>query len=117
VRDLFDRVRLQILKLQETIDLWNQLGKGDRSATHAMDLKRKILGIRDDRFDGDADDKKSGHPMRRFAQFGILQGYEFPSAPCTLRLWGDEHEEDNITVARLRDCPVPTGSSSSCPRP
>ncbi|MFN7896624.1 MAG: DEAD/DEAH box helicase [Cyanobacteriota bacterium] len=100
VRDLFDRVRYQILKLQETIDLWNQFGKGDRSATHAMDLKRKILGIRDDRFDSDADDRGSGHPMRRFAEFGILPGYEFPSEPSTLRLLGDEHEEDNITVAR-----------------
>ena len=35
IRDLFDRVRLQILKLQETIDRWNELGKGDRSAVHA----------------------------------------------------------------------------------
>lgn len=100
IRDLFDRVRLQILKLQETIDRWNELGKGDRSATHAMDLKRKILGIRDDRYDSEADDRGSGHPMRRFAEFGILPGYEFPSAPSTLRLWGDDHEEDNITVAR-----------------
>jgi len=100
IRDLFDRVRLQILKLQETIDRWNELGKGDRSAIHAQDLKRKILGIRDDRYDSDADDRGSGHPMRRFAEFGILPGYEFPSAPCTLRLWGDEHEEDPITVAR-----------------
>ncbi|TNF24070.1 MAG: DEAD/DEAH box helicase [Deltaproteobacteria bacterium] len=100
IRDLFDRVRRQILKLQETIDRWNELGKGDRSAMHAQDLKRKILGLRDDRFDGDADDRGSGHPMRRFAEFGILPGYEFPSAPCTLRLWGDEHEEDPITVAR-----------------
>lgn len=100
VRDLFDRVRLQILKLQETIDRWNELGKGDRSAMHAQDLKRKILGIRDDRYDGDADDRGSGHPMRRFAEFGILPGYEFPAAPCTLRLWGDQHEEDPIVVSR-----------------
>jgi Lhr-like helicase len=100
IRDLFDRVRLQILKLQETIDRWNELGKGDRSAVHAQDLKRKILGLRDDRFDGEADDRGSGHPMRRFAEFGILPGYEFPTTPCTLRLWGDEHEEDPISVAR-----------------
>src|SRR5690606_35635064 len=39
IRALFDRVRLQILKLQETIDRWNELGKGDRSAVHAQDLK------------------------------------------------------------------------------
>ena len=100
VRDLFDRVRLQILKLQETIDRWNELGKGDRSAIHAQDLKRKLLGIRDDQQVREADDRGSGHPMRRFAEFGILPGYEFPSEPSTLRLWGDEHEEDPISVTR-----------------
>jgi len=100
IRDLFDRVRLQILKLQETIDRWNELGKGDRSAIHAQDLKRKLLGMRDDREEGEADDRGSGHPMRRFAEFGILPGYEFPSSPSTLRLWGDEHEDDPILVAR-----------------
>lgn len=100
IRNLFDRVRLQILKLQETIDRWNDLGRGDRSAVHAQDLKRRILGIRDDRAETEADDRSSGHPMRRFAEFGILPGYEFPSAPCTLRLWGDQHEEDPVSVAR-----------------
>jgi len=100
IRDLFDRVRRQILKLQETIDRWNELGRGDRSAMHAQNLKRRLLGIRDDRYDTEADDRGSGHPMRRFAEFGILPGYEFPSAPCTLRLWGDEHEEDPVSVAR-----------------
>ena len=100
IRNLFDRVRRQILRLQETIDRWNELGKGDRSAVHAQDLKRKLLGLRDDRYDAEADDRGSGHPMRRFAEFGILPGYEFPTAPCTLRLWGDEHEEDPISVSR-----------------
>lgn len=100
VRDLFDRVRRQILKLQETIDRWNELGKGDRSAMHAQDLKRKILGLRDDKADRDADDRGNGHPMRRFAEFGILPGYEFPSEPCTLRLWGDKNEDAPVTVAR-----------------
>jgi len=100
IRDLFDRVRLQILKLQETIDRWNELGKGDWSAMHAQDLKRKLLGLKDDRGDWEADDRSSGHPMRRFAEFGILPGYEFPTAPCTLRLWGEEHEESPIAVAR-----------------
>jgi hypothetical protein len=100
IRDLFDRARLQILKLQETIDRWNEIGKGDRSAMHAQQLKRRLLGIRDDRFDAEADDRGSGHPMRRFAEFGILPGYEFPTAPCTLRLWGDDHEDDPIAVAR-----------------
>jgi hypothetical protein len=101
VRDLFERVQRQILKLQETIERWYELGKGDRSAMHAQDLKRRILGIRDERDTwSEADDRTSDHPMRRFAEFGILPGYEFPSEPCSLRLWGDTHEEDPITVAR-----------------
>jgi len=100
IRDLFDRVRIQIVKLQETIDRWNELGRGDRSAIHAQDLKRRLLGLRDDRNVGDADDRSSGHPMRRFAEFGILPGYEFPTQPSTLRLLNDEHEEDPLTVAR-----------------
>lgn len=100
IRDLMDRVRLQILKLQETIDRWMELGKGDRSATHAMDLKRKLLGIRDGRYDGEADDRAGGHPMRRFAEFGILPGYEFPSEPATLRLYGDQNEDASIAVGR-----------------
>lgn len=100
IRDLFNRVRLQILKLQETIDRWNDLGKGDRTAVHAQDLKRKLLGITDDRNEGEADDRGSGNPMRRFAEFGILPGYEFPTAPSTLRLWGDDHEEEPIPVSR-----------------
>ena len=101
VNDLFERVQRQILKLQETIERWYELGKGDRSAMHAQDLKRRILGIRDERDTrSEADDRTGGHPMRRFAEFGILPGYEFPSEPCSLRLWGDLHEEDPISVAR-----------------
>jgi hypothetical protein len=38
--------------------------------------------------------------MRRFAEFGILPGYEFPNEPCTLRLRNDPHEEDPIAVER-----------------
>jgi len=100
IRNLMERVRLQILKLQETIDRWVEIGKGDRSATHAMNLKRKLLGIRDDRYDRDADDRSGGHPMRRFAEFGILPGYEFPSEPATLRLYGDPNEDASIAVGR-----------------
>jgi helicase-like protein len=102
VRDLFDRVRLQLLRLQETIQRWTDLGIGDRGAVHAMALKRKLLGIPDDNriARGDADDRGSGHPMRRFAEFGILPGYEFPNEPCTLRLFGDWDEDQPIAVER-----------------
>jgi rubrerythrin len=100
IRDLFERVRLQILKLQETIDRWNALGKGDRSAMHAQDLKRKLLGIPDRESRADADDRTSGHPMRSFAELGILPGYEFPSQPATLRLYGDGNEQEPVSVMR-----------------
>ncbi len=101
IRDLFDRVRLQIVQLEETIKRWMELGRGDRGAVKAMDLKRRLLGIPNDRGAGrEADDRTSGHPMRRFAEFGILPGYEFPSEPAAVRLLGDAHEEEPVTVER-----------------
>lgn len=101
IDDLIDRVRLQIVQLEDTIKRWSELGRGDSGAVHAMDLKRRLLGIRSEKYGGsEADDRTSGHPMRRFAEFGILPGYEFPNEPSTLRLWGDAHEEEPITVER-----------------
>jgi hypothetical protein len=100
ITDLFDRVSLQLRKLDETIQRWAELGRGDRAAVHAQDLKRKLLGLRDEREGREADDRTSGNPMRRFAEFGILPGYEFPTEPCTLRLLNDENEEEPLTVAR-----------------
>lgn len=100
VRDLFNRVALQIKQLEETIKNWQAVGKGDRQAINAMELKRRLLGIRDDNSNRDADDRTSGHPMRRFAEFGILPGYEFPSEPCTVRLLRDRNEEEPISVER-----------------
>ena len=40
------------------------------------------------------------YPLRRFAEFGILPGYEFPTEPASVRLLGDDNEEDPVTVAR-----------------
>lgn len=102
IEDLFDRVRRQIIQLEETIQRWTELGRGDRAAVGAMDLKRRLLGLpregRDTR--AEADDRTSGNPMRRFAEFGILPGYEFPNEPCSVRLLGDPHEEETVTVER-----------------
>ncbi len=99
-RDLFDRVSLQIRQLEETIKNWQAIGKGDYQAINAMELKRRLLGIREGKNDRDADDRTSGHPMRRFAEFGILPGYEFPSEPCTVRLLRDQSEDEPISVER-----------------
>jgi hypothetical protein len=100
IRHLFNCVRHQIYTLQIDIKTWDELSKRGPKAMLARELQCKILGIRDNQSQGEADDRGSGLPMRRFAEFGILPGYEFPSEPSSLRLWGDEHEEDTITVAR-----------------
>jgi hypothetical protein len=103
IRTLFDRVRLQIIELQQRIDQWATLGQGTWSAINAMTLKKRLLGLPDregGKERGEADDRGGGHPMRRFAEFGLLPGYEFPSEPATLRLLRDEHEEEPITVVR-----------------
>ncbi|HMP75061.1 MAG TPA: DEAD/DEAH box helicase [Kiritimatiellia bacterium] len=104
VRDLFERVSFQIKQLQSQIDTWNKMGRGDRAAVNAMDLKRRLLGLPSDRKRGaekeEADDRSAGNPMRRFAEFGVLPGYEFPSEPATIHLLGDPHEEETIAVTR-----------------
>ncbi|BDU73133.1 DEAD/DEAH box helicase [Mesoterricola silvestris] len=100
VQDLFDRTSLQIRTLQEDVSRWNELGGHAYRAVHARDLQERLLGIPSRRNGQEADDRSSGHPMRRFAEFGILPGYEFPTEPCTLRLLGDDHEEDPLSVAR-----------------
>ncbi len=103
IQDVFDRVRLQVVRLQETIDAWLEVQdkKGEYRLRHAAELKRRLLGIgSDDRDEGQADDRSAGYPMRRLAEFGLLPGYEFPSQPGTLRLHRDEHEEEPLTVER-----------------
>jgi hypothetical protein len=103
MRELFDRIRLQVIQLQGSIDRWRDLGMGDRAAVHAMDLIRRLLGIRSDSPtapDADADDRTAAYPLRRFAEFGLLPGYEFPSEPATLRLMGDGNEEEPLSVDR-----------------
>lgn len=103
IRNLFDRVSFQIKQLQTQIDIWNKLGRGDRVALNAMDLKRRLLGLPPERKGNEpaeADDRSAGNPMRRFAEFGVLPGYEFPSEPATVHLLGDPHEEETIAVTR-----------------
>lgn len=102
IQDLLDRVRLQIVRLSEAISAWTMLQKHESAALHADHLKRRLLGIPVSGKDSkqEADDRTAGHPMRRFAEFGILPGYEFPSEPCTVRLLNDRNENEPISVAR-----------------
>ena len=69
---------------------------------HAGEIVARLLGIQSDarRNQQEADDRSAGYPIRRFAEFGLLPGYEFPSDPATLRLLGDEQEENPLTATR-----------------
>jgi hypothetical protein len=101
IDDLFARVRLQIIELHNRVQQWSDQDLGSRwGAGNARSLQKRLLGLRDRDSHGDADDRSEGHPMRRFAEFGILPGYEFPSEPASLRLLSDEAEEQPLTVVR-----------------
>lgn len=101
IRDVFDRVRRQVLELRQSIERYADSLQGDRAARKAGDLIRRLLGIPpSDKNRAEGDDRSSGHPMRRFAEMGVLPGYEFPAEPATLRLYGDDHEEEPISVER-----------------
>ncbi|NUQ74890.1 MAG: protein kinase [Polyangiaceae bacterium] len=101
IRDLFDRVRRQIKELRQQVERYAENLGDERAAIRAGEHIRRLLGRSSrGRSGSESDDRTSGHPMRRFAEFGILPGYEFPSEPSTLRLLGDEHEEEPIQVER-----------------
>lgn len=102
IQDVFNRTSRQVKELREALDRYHRELRGDRPAVRAGDLIARILGIETSgrRQRAEADDRSSGYPMRRFAEFGILPGYEFPEQPASLRLRGDPHEEDLISVNR-----------------
>ena len=68
----------------------------------ASELINRLLGVPSEtqRAGNEADDRSTGYPLRRFAEFGILPGYEFPTEPASLRLLGDSHEDEPVTVMR-----------------
>lgn len=102
IRDVLDRTARQVVELRHAVDAYAQDLQGKGAAMRAGDLVGRLLGIpsegKKDR--GQADDRSAGYPLRRFAEFGILPGYEFPTEPAALRLLGDPHEEDPVTVGR-----------------
>lgn len=102
VRGLLERTARQVIELKNPLTEYVESLQGRYAAQRAGDLVARLLGIpSDNRFNQpDADDRSAGYPLRRFAEFGILPGYEFPSEPATLRLLGDEREEDPLSVAR-----------------
>ncbi|MEW6137145.1 MAG: DEAD/DEAH box helicase [Thermodesulfobacteriota bacterium] len=92
----------QVIELRQALDSYARSLEGRHAGVRAGDLVARLLGIQTASRPNiqDADDRSAGYPLRRFAEFGLLPGYEFPSEPATLRLLGDEHEEDPISVTR-----------------
>jgi hypothetical protein len=101
-RDVFNRTSRQIIELRQALDTYARELFGQQAGTRAADLVARLLGIPTSRrrAGNEADDRSAGYPLRRFAEFGILPGYEFPSEPASLRLLGDPSEEDPVSVAR-----------------
>jgi hypothetical protein len=102
VRRVFDCTARQVIELRTALERYAQELQGRHAGVRAADLVARLLGIPSDqrRQNQEADDRSAGYPLRRFAEFGLLPGYEFPSEPASLRLLGDPHEEDPISVTR-----------------
>jgi replicative superfamily II helicase/predicted nucleic acid-binding Zn-ribbon protein len=102
IREVVERTSRQVIELRQALDKYYSDLMGPRQATRAGDLITRLLGIQTERSAGgaEADDRSAGYPMRRLAEFGILPGYEFPTEPATLRLLGEKHEEDPVSVGR-----------------
>lgn len=103
VRDIVDRTARQVIELKQAFARYYETLKGREQGNRAADLVARLLGIRTERRRGggdQADDRSAGYPLRRFAEAGLLPGYEFPVEPAALRLLGDPFEEQAISVAR-----------------
>lgn len=98
IQDVIGRTARQVVELRAAVERFNLDLQRERDAMRAADLVRRLLGV--GMGEGDADDRSSGYPLRRFAEFGLLPGYEFPAEPAALRLMGDANEDDPISVAR-----------------
>lgn len=102
IQHVFYSTSRQVIELRQALDFFAQSLERRYAGNRAADLVARLLGIPTDNRNqqGDADDRSAGYPLRRFAEFGLLPGYEFPSEPASLRLLGDDHEEDPISVTR-----------------
>ncbi len=102
IRSIFVRTSKQVKDLRQALEALNAKVIGEKPAARAASLVRRLLGIVDEheRQGGQTDDRSAGYPLRRFAEFGVLPGYEFPSEPATLRLLADDHEESPISTTR-----------------
>lgn len=102
IRRVFECTARQVIELRLALERYADQLQGRHAGVRAADLVARLLGIPSDqrRQNHEADDRSAGYPLRRFAEFGLLPGYEFPSEPASLRLLGDPHEEEPISVTR-----------------
>lgn len=102
ITDVAQRTARQVQELRSALERFSATLQGRQPGVRAADLVARLLGVptaqRDNR--PEADDSSAGYPPRRFAEFGILPGYEFPSEPASLRLMNDANEDSTISVAR-----------------
>jgi superfamily II DNA/RNA helicase len=101
IRRCFDDVAFQVKQLSTNAKNAVTTAQNEYVVVDSLRLIRRLLGMPEAKKNArEADDRGSGHPMRRLAEAGVLPGYEFPSEPATLRLQGDQHEDETITVNR-----------------
>lgn len=101
IQYVIDSTARQVKELRAPVVSYSEKLQRGYAALRAGELINRLLGVPSDRTHGnEADDRSAGYPLRRFAEFGILPGYEFPSEPAALRLLHDDHEEDPISVTR-----------------
>ena len=102
IQHVMDCTARQIKALHDTVAFFYEGVQQRAAAMRAGDLINRLLGMpsENQRAGNEADDRSAGYPLRRFAEFGILPGYEFPTEPASLRLLGDSHEDEPITVVR-----------------
>ena len=102
INDVVARTARQVQELRAALERFSATLQGRQPGVRAADLVARLLGIPTSQRDNrqEADDASAGYPPRRFAEFGILPGYEFPAEPASLRLLGDANEESTINAAR-----------------
>ncbi len=102
ITEVAQRTARQVQELRSALERFSATLQGRQPGVRAADLVARLLGIPNSQRDArtEANDASAGYPPRRFAEFGILPGYEFPSEPASLRLLGDPNEDSPISVAR-----------------
>jgi hypothetical protein len=99
VEEAIERTAVQVGKLRAALDVFHQTGERRREAGRTGDLINRLLGIHTSDTP-QVDDAATAYPLRRLAEFGLLPGYEFPTEPATLRLLGDDDEQNLIQSGR-----------------